>query len=316
MPNTNNHLTIGIDISKALLDVATYPDGQYKQFTNNKKGHKELLNWHDTLPAKLIVFEATGAYHRGLERFLGEHGLPYSIVNPRQARRFAEATGRLAKTDRVDALMLARFGELLEPAHSESKSQTLETLSELGAARRALAKDRTAAKNRRHNLLSPLLKRQVKRRLLQIETDIKAIDAACRQLIREDQPLARRFDILVSIPGLGEITAIIILAQMPELGNMDKRQTAALAGLAPITRQSGTWKGKSFIRGGRAHLRKALYMPALVACQFNHQLKQKYRKMIAAGKPAKVAITAIMRKLIIIANALIRDDRKWSESMT
>lgn len=305
--------TIGIDISKALLDVATYPQGEFKQFTNDTKGHKLLATWLASLEVKLIVFEATGAYHRRLERFLGEHELPFSKINPRQARRFAEATGKLAKTDRVDALMLARFGELLQPPHSESKSQTLETLSELAVARRALVKDRTAAKNRQHNLGQALLKRQASRRLKQIEADIAAIDEASRTLVSEDDDLNPRFNILVSIPGVGEMTAITILVEMPELGQMDKRQTAALAGLAPITRQSGTWKDKSFIRGGRANLRHALYMPALVAIRFNEELGEKYQTMTKAGKPAKVAITTIMRKLIITANALLRDNRKWSK---
>lgn len=309
-------LTIGIDISKALLDVATYPEEQYQQFTNDTKGHKALVKWLGSLNVKLIVFEATGAYHRGLEQFLGDRGLPFTKVNPRQARRFAEAIGRLAKTDRVDSLMLAKFGELLQPPHSESKSQTLVELAELVVARRALVKDRTAAKNRQHNLVSPLLKRQVNRRLKQIEADIKIIDEACLALVRTDQQLDHRYNILLSIPGVGSLTAIIILAEMPELGSMDKRQTASLAGLAPITRQSGTWKGKSFIRGGRTNLRQALYMPALVAIRFNQEMATKYKTMTEAGKPAKVAITAIMRKLIITANSLLRDDRKWSKIST
>jgi transposase len=306
-------VTIGVDISKALLDVATYPGDQYQQFANDTKGHKALVKWLSALNVKLIVFEATGAYHRRLECFLGNRGLPFSKVNPRQARRFAEATGRLAKTDRVDALMLAKFGELLEPPHSESKSQTLVELAELVVARRALVKDRTAAKNRQHNLVSPIIKRQITRRLKQIEADIKVIDEACLTLVKADQQLYHRFNILISIPGLGALTAIIMLSEMPELGSMNKSQTASLAGLAPITRQSGTWKGKSFIRGGRANLRQALYMPALVAIRFNDQLHKKYQEMICNGKPAKVAITAIMRKLIITANALLRDNRKWSK---
>ena len=306
-------VTIGIDISKALLDVATYPDGQIKQFTNNKKGHKALVKWFTSLLPKLIVFEATGAYHRGLERFLAERGFAFSKVNPRQARRFAEATGKLAKTDRVDALMLARFGKLLEPPHSASKSQTLDELDELLMARRALVKDRTAAKNRQHNLRSPLLKRQTKQRLKQVKQQIETIDVRCMELVQSDALLNKRYNILLSIPGLGALTAIIILSEMPELGTMDKRQTAALAGLAPVARQSGTWKGKSFIRGGRTNLRQALYMPALVAIRFNEEMAVRYETMIKAGKPAKVAITAIMRKLIITANSLLRDDRKWSK---
>ena len=311
------HITIGIDISKALLDVATYPIGSdgggFKQFPNDNKGHKALTKWLGALKVKRIVFEATGAYHRGLERFLAERGLPYCKCNPGRTRNFAKSIGKLAKTDRVDAKMLARFGELMQPPHSEIKSQTVEELAELVVARNGLIKDRTRTKNRLHNLVSPLLKRQAKRRLKQIAADIKVIEVACIALVKADDGLRHRFDILSSISGVGKITAIVMLAQMPELGTMDKRQVASLAGLAPITRQSGKWQGKSFIQGGRKTLRQALYMPALSACRYNRQLKAKYQTMVDAKKPKKVAITAIMRKLIIIANALIREDRKWSE---
>ncbi len=306
--------TIGIDISKALLDVATYPEGEINQFTNDTKGYKALVNWLADYNIENIVFESTGPYHRSLERFLGLKAMPFSLINPRHAKRFGQATGKLAKTDRADALMLAKFGKLMEPEQTAIKSQSLEELAELMAARRALMKDKTAANNRQHNLHSTLLKRQIKQRLKQIERQIVAIDARCHALIKHDARLCERQAILTSIPGLGTLTATIILCAMPELGSMNKRQTAALAGLAPITRQSGTWKGKSFIRGGRAHLRQALYMPALVAIRFNHELAEKYQAMIKAGKPAKVAIVAVMRKLIITANALLRDNRKWKNN--
>jgi transposase len=305
--------TIGIDISKAHLDVAAHSSGEVKQFTNNAKGHKQLARWLGRIDVKCITFEATGVYHRGLERFLCARGLPFAKVNPYQARCFAEASGKLAKTDRVDALMLARFGAVMQSPIKEAKSQTLEMLSELVCARRALVKDRTAAKNRQHNLQAGLLKRQIKQRLRQIDNHIAAIDVECLALVKSDDQLTNRYDILTSIPGIGSTTAIIMLAEMPELGTMDKRQTASLAGLDPITRQSGTWKGKSFIRGGRANLRHALYMPAMVAVRYNEELKTRLAKFIEHGKPFKVAITAIMRKLLITANALLRDNRKWSK---
>ena len=306
--------TIGIDISKALLDVASYPEGEINQFTNDTKGCKDLLTWLANYNVENIIFESTGPYHRYLERFLGQQGMPFSLVNPRYAKRFGQAMGKLAKTDRADALMLAKFGKLMKPEQTAVKSQALEELGDLIAARRVLMKDKTAANNRQHNLHSALLKRQIKQRLKQIEHQIKAIDARCQVLIKQDDSLCKRQDILTSIPGLGTLTATIMLCAMPELGSMNKRQTAALAGLAPITRQSGTWKGKSFIRGGRAHLRQALYMPALVAIRFNDELAAKYKSMIDRGKPAKVAIVAVMRKLIITANALLRDGRKWQNN--
>lgn len=306
---------VGIDISKAHLDVATFPDGEYCQFSNDNQGHKELGKWLLRFDFDRVVFEATGPYHRKLEQFLNAQQLVYAKVNPRQARRFAEATGKLVKTDRVDALMLARFGALLQPSETIGKTQSIEELSELVVARRALIKDRTAARNRLQCLTSSLLKQQVDLRLQQIKQDIKTIDLTCEKIIKSDDTLLGKAQIISSIPGIGPIATKTMLAEMPELGSMDKRQTASLAGLAPITRQSGKWSGKSYIRGGRANLRHALYMPALVAINHNKELKIVYQKMIAAGKPPKLAITAIMRRLIIIANALLRDQRKWTENI-
>lgn len=306
-------ITIGIDISKAFLDVATYPQGEMHQFANDPAGYRALNKWIRPQNVFLTAFEATGAYHRSLERALSTAELPYVRINPLKARRFAEATGKLAKTDRVDALMLAKFAAFLKPSPSKNKRQHVETLSELVVARQALVKDRTAVKTRMQTLASPILKRQAIQRLKLIQTQITAINIECLKLVAEDQELSRCMSILTSIPGLGEVTAIILLAEMPELGTMDKREVAALAGLAPITRQSGTWQGKSYIRGGRSRVRKALYMPALTAIRFNQQLGEKYIDLTSRGKPAKVAITAIMRKLIILANALIRDNRKWAK---
>ena len=231
--------TIGIDISKAILDVATYPEKGTVQFTNDKKGHKAFLKWIRLMDVKLIVFEPTGAYHRSLEQFLGIRNLAYTKVNPLHAKRFGESLGKLAKTDMADAKMLAQYGAILEPTPNDCKSQALVNLHELMVARKALIKDKTAAANRQHIQTITLLKRQLTRRLKQINADIAAIDKACREITNSDLFLKRRFAILKSIPGLGDITIHTLLAEMPELGSMDKRQAGALAGLAPITRQSG-----------------------------------------------------------------------------
>lgn len=295
--------TIGIDISKDRLDVHRLPDGVSRCFSNDAKGHRALL-------------EPTGAYHRALERALATAGLPVAKVNPRQARRFAEALGRLAKTDPIDAAMLARMGIALEPETRPAVSERLETLKELRAARQALVKDRTATRNRQNNLTVPLLKRQAAQRLRQIETQLAAVDREILNLIRADEILAQHLRILVSIPGISEITAVTMIVEMPELGTLEPRQAASLAGLAPITRRSGKWEGRARIGGGRAQLRNALYMPALVAVRYNPNLKRKYEELRQAGKPPKLALTAIMRKLIILANALIRDQRCWVSNLT
>lgn len=299
---------VGVDISKDHLDAHLHPNGLACRVTNDAAGHKQLLAWLRPWTTERIVFEATGPYHRLLERTLIKAGFPFAKVNPRQARRFAEATGRLAKTDRVDAAMLARLGALLKPEMRMPKSE----LTELVAARRGLVRDRTACLNRVKTQRLDLLRRQAAQRVKQLDRQIAAVDQLCRDLIATDAALAERLAILMSIPGIGEATAVAILADMPELGQLEHGQAASRAGLAPMARESSTWRGKSFIRGGRAQLRQALYMPALVALRFNAPMKAKYQELVAAGKPVKVAITAIMRKLIVLANALLRDGRKWT----
>ena len=307
-------ITIGIDISKDKLDGHRLPDGVAGEFANTPAGHKALIKWIGAGPVERIVYEATGPYHRAFERALGAAGLPLVKVNPKQARRFAEAIGTLAKTDRVDAAMLARMGVALSPDLTELPSKTLDQLKELHVARQALVKDRSAAKNRGKTLTLSVLKDQNRVRLRQIANQLVAIDRELGRLIKEDPLLKARFDILISIRGVAEVTAFAMLIDMPELGTLDNKQAASLAGLAPVTRQSGNWKGQAHIRGGRANLRQALYMPALVASRYNPDLKDIYDRLIAAGKRPKIAVTAIMRKLIVLANALLRENRKWVEN--
>lgn len=309
--------TIGVDISKDHLDAHRMSDGASCRFVNDKAGQTAFIAWigePEAVHGARIVYEPTGPYHRAFERRLADAGCALVKVNPRQARRFAEATGRLAKTDRLDAAMLARMGALLELEARPVRSPVLSDLKDLHMAREALVKNRTAARNRAKNLTLPILKRHNAEQLRQIERQIAALENYIMALIKAEPELARRFDILVSIPGVSAITAFALIIDMPELGTLGNAQAASLAGLAPIARQSGQWIGRSFIRGGRANVRHALYMPALVAMRFNPQLKAKYDQLIAAGKPAKKAITAIMRKLVVLANALLRNGRKWSQS--
>ena len=306
--------TIGIDVSKDRLDAFRLSDGQRLQVTNDKAGHRTLLGWIGRGDPPLVVFEATGPYHRQLEARLGAGSVPFAKVNPRQARRFAEATGRLAKTDRIDAAMLARMGAVLDLAGQAAPGKALLELRELAAARRALIKDRAAAKTRLGVAALPLVRLQLEARLRQIEAQLATIDTAMAERVAEDEEMARKRDILVSIPGIGETTALAMLVEMPELGTLGPKPAASLAGLAPISRQSGKWQGSERIRGGRAPLRHAIYMPALVAARFNPALKATYQRLRLAGKPAKLAITALMRKLVVLADALIRDNRKWTKT--
>lgn len=304
--------SVGVDISKDTLDVHLHPASLARRFANTQKGCCALIAWLAEVTVRRVAFEPTGAYHHGFERQLAEAGLPLCKINPRQARHFAEAIGRQAKTDAVDAAMLARLAALLEPPVRPVISAGLDEMKELHVARRALIKDRTAALSRDHTRRSALLKRQALQRLAQIERQIAAIDAVLRTFLAADPALKARFDILVSILGVGETPALIMLVEMPELGTLEHRCAASLAGLAPLARDSGQHRGKRFIRGGRAHLRQAIYMPALVAVRFNPSLKAKYDALRAVGKAPKPALTAVMRKLVILANALLRDNRAWS----
>lgn len=307
--------TIGVDISKDHLDAHRMSDGASRRFANDKNGHRAFLKWLDGKTGARIVYEPTGPYHRAFERKLAAEGLALVKVNPRQARRFAEATGRLAKTDRLDAAMLARMGAVLDLEARPVRTPILNELKDLHMAREALVKNRTAAKNRAKTLTLAILKRHNAAQFRQIERQLAAIEKEIMALVRADHDLAHRFDILVSIPGVSAITAFALLIDMPELGTLENGQAASLAGLAPVARQSGKWTGRAFIRGGRANVRQALYMPALVAMRFNPDLKAKYGQLKAAGKPSKIAITAIMRKMIVLANALLRDRRKWTPSL-
>ena len=303
--------SIGIDVSKDLLDVHCLGDGRAARFGNDAAGFRKLRAW---LPKAdgiaRVVYEATGPYHAALERRFGGE-LPLVKVNPLQARRFAQSKGTRAKTDAVDARMLAQMGAALDLVPQAPVSEALRELKELQVARAALIKDKTRLANRIKTQKLALVVTQGRARLTLIKRQLSAIDAEIRARIAAERPRARAFEILKSIPGLGAVSAAAILIECPELGALDRKQVASLAGLAPMTRQSGQWQGNAFIQGGRHHLRSALYMPALVAMRFNPDLKAKYQVLRATGKPAKVAITALMRKLIELANTLVKADRLW-----
>src|SRR6202046_4857594 len=233
--------TIGVDVSKDHLDAHRLADGATRRFANDKGGHKALIKWLAETPLNRVVFEPTRPYHRAVDRALGASGVPFVKVNPRQARRFAQ--GKLAKTDRLDAAILARMGSLLELEARPARSGGLFELKELYVAREALVKDRTAARNRGKALTLSLLKRQNAQRLEQIDRQIATVEAAILQIIEANVSLADRFAILISIPGVSNITAFALLIAMPELGSLEAGQAANLAGLAPIARQSGRWPG-------------------------------------------------------------------------
>jgi transposase len=303
---------VGIDISKDFLDVAVHPPGDTARFRNDAKGIRALIKWLVPRQAARIVFEATGAYHRLLERTLAGAGLPAVKVNPLQARRFAQAIGKFAKTDRCDAAKLAYMGAALQPEARPIVSETLDKMGEFITARDALVKDRTAALTRRHTVRDPMLKTQLAARLRQIEKQIVAVEKKLKELRLADPDVQARYEILISIPGVGDVTAYVLIVYMPELGGLDPGQAACLAGVAPLANDSGKSSGQRSIRGGRARVREALYMAAVNTMTHHPEYSVKYKALTKAGKEPKVALVALMRKLVILANALLRDKRKWT----
>lgn len=304
--------TIGIDISKTHLDAFRQEDQAARQFENTPPGIRALIRWLGQVPVARIVFEPTGPYHRALETALSGK-FPLVKVNPLQARRFAEACGTRAKTDAVDARILARMGAALKLEPDAPISDNHLVLRDLQVARTALVKERTRLRNRGHVQVNLVLKRQIKARLTLVERQLAELNAEITRHIASDEALQRKREILCSVPGLGPIAAALILTFLPEIGTLDRKRAGSLAGLVPHSRESGQWKGRSFIGGGRKPLRDALYMPALVAMRFNPDLKAKYAALRDAGKPAKVAIVTLMRKLVETANALVKADRKWTQ---
>ena len=303
--------SIGIDVSKDHLDLYCLDDGRSARFGNDAAGFRKLKAWlPDAGCIARVVYEATGPYHAALERRFGGE-LPLVKVNPLQARRFAQSKGSRVKTDAVDARMLAQMGAALDLAPQAPMSESLLELKELQVARQALVKDKTRLENRIKTQSVAFVVKQGKARLALIKRQLRDIDAEIQTRIGAETPRARAFEIIRSIPGLGAVSTAAVLIECPEIGTMNRKQVASLAGLAPMTRQSGHWNGQAFIQGGRHHLRAALYMPAIVAMRFNPDLKAVYDKLRSAGKPAKVAITALMRKLIELANTLVKADRLW-----
>jgi transposase len=256
--------------------------------------------------------EATGRYHRAAHIHLHGAGFQVSVVNPYRSRRFADVMGRLAKTDRIDAEVLARFGATIGPAATAPPSEVLTAIIELTVARRQIVQERIRLEHQKENVVSALIQSQIDARIVLCTRRCKELDAELLDLIRSEPRVARRFEILISIRGIGPTTAATLIAEMSELGSANAAQIAALAGVAPMNRDSGLHRGRRMIRGGRMGARNALYMTAIVAIRWNDGLKAFYDRLRAAGKSFKIAITAVMRKLLVLANSLVRENRLWS----
>jgi transposase len=307
-------LYVGIDVAKGDLDIAVRPEGQGWRVANDAPGIAALVARLDTLGPALIVAEATGGYERPLAAALAAAGLPIAVVNPRQVRDFARATGRLAKTDALDAQTLARFGEAVRPPARPIPDAQAQALAAVLARRRQVVAMLTAEQNRLHSAL-PAIQGHIAAHIAWLEDDLARIDAELAQTIAADPAWRERDALLRSVPGVGPVLATTLLAELPELGSLTRHEVAALAGVAPLNRDSGTLRGKRTVWGGRARVRGALYMAALVATRHNPAIRAFYARLCAAGKPKKVALVACMRKLLTLLNALLHHHTPWQERL-
>jgi transposase len=304
--------SVGIDVSKEKLDVCVLPSGEYLTVANSREGIRRLKRWLAHFDLALTVVEATGKWHRQLWRSLHSSAIPVAMVDPFKVRMFAKATGILAKTDRLDAAVLARFAAVMTPAIRPPPPQALEELAELVTARDAAIAEQTSLKNQLSVAKVAMLQRQLGKRIDRIAKDIATLEREILARIMANQSLARRYQILTSIPSIGPAVAATLIARLAELGALTDKQVAMLAGLAPIADQSGSHDGRRVVFGGRAGVRRMLYLAAVAAIRWNPQMSVFYRRLRQAGKPAKTAIVAVARKLVILANKLIADNRTWS----
>jgi transposase len=302
---------VGIDVSKSQLDVAVRPSGEMWVVTHDETGLGALVARLRTLGPTLIVLEATGGLEAALAGALAAAPLPVAVVNPRQVRDFARATGALAKTDRLDAQSLARFAEAVRPAPRPLPDAQAQELTALLQRRRQLVEMLTAEKNRRH-AAPPRVRRQIQAHIEWLQRQIRQFDDDLRELIRSSPLWRETDDLLRSAPGVGPVLATTLVAALPELGTLTRHQIAALVGVAPLNRDSGTLRGRRTVWGGRAHVRAVLYMSTLVAVRRNPVLAPFYQRLRTAGKVPKVALTACMRKLLTILNAMLKHRTRWA----
>lgn len=305
---------IGIDVSKAQLDVAVSPSGETTGFLNTDVGIGELVAWAQAFQPHLIVLEATGGLEVLATGRLTAAGLTVAVVNPRQVREFAKATGRLAKTDRIDAQVIAQFGQAIKPVPRPLKDEDTQQLNALLVRRRQLVDMLTAEKNRlsRGHLR---IQKDVKQHIAWLAKRIAKTDGELAAALKASPIWRAKEDILISAKGVGPVLATTLLCRLPEIGGLNRRQISALVGVCPFNRDSGSMRGKRSIFGGRADVRAALYRSTLAATRCNPPIKAFYDRLIRAGKLPKVALTACMRKLLTILNAMVKHQQKWQPQL-
>lgn len=308
---------VGIDVSKARLDVACLPAPAVmaSAFDNEAQGHAALLAWLRQTAPRLIVLEATGVYHRAVVAALATAGLPVVVVNPRHVRDFARAVGLLAKTDALDAAVLARFGTHINPTLRPLPDAQATMLADLLARRRQLVELHTAESHRLALAVAAQVQASIRAVLTVLKQQLKALDDDLDGLIRQCPCWLEKETLLTSVPGVGTHTARTLLGSLPELGQLSRQAVAALVGVAPLNRDSGTLRGKRTTWGGRRVVRTALYMAALVASRYNPVIRAHYQKLLAAGKAKKLALVACMRKLLVMLNAILRTKTPWRNAL-
>jgi transposase len=304
----------GIDISKDTLDVHVIPDGLSFSVSRDDKGLDDLAARLLPLAPQLVAMEATGGFETMVAAALNARGLPGVIVNPAQVRHFAQALGKRAKTDPIDAAVIAAFAEAVKPKARVLPDAETAALSELMARHRQLTEMLKAERARALRATSKRARQSIRRIIATLEAELESLDTDIDKTIRASAAWQVRVDLLQSVPGVGPTTARTLLAELPEIGSLTRREIAALAGLAPWTRQSGQWRGRSMIGGGRTTVRTSVFMAALVASRHNPVLKAFRDKLVQAGKPKIVAIIAVARKLLTILNAIVRDQKKWQNA--
>jgi len=299
---------VGIDCSKASLEVGAWPEKTTWSVTNDEAGVERLVSSLQGLEVGVVVIEATGGYERLAAAALYDAGLPVAVVNPRQARDFAKATGQLAKSDSIDCLVLARFGDAMRPECRPQLSPEHRQAGSMLARRRQLVDMRTQEKNRL-SAAQGTVSKDIKQHIEWLDNRIKDIERDLDKWLRDQ--CGFKFEILESVKGVGPNTARTLILELPEIGTLTRKQAAALAGLAPFNRDSGTMRGRRAIWGGRAGVRSALYMAALSASRFNPVFREQYQRLLAKGKPKKVALTAVARKLLTVLNAMVKNETLW-----
>jgi len=307
-------IVVGIDVSKDRLDVAVRPAGEHFVVPRDPQGLRELNARLTPLAPTAIGIEATGGYETVVTASLAAVGLPVVVVNPAQVRAFAQALGKRAKTDPLDASVIAHFVEATKPPLRPLPDADTQRLADLIARRGQIVEMMVAERQRQKRLTEKRILKSIVRLLAALQKELSAVEADIDDAVRGSPAWRDDEELLVSASGIGKTIARTLIAELPELGRLDRRGIAALAGLAPWTRQSGQWKGKSFIGGGRARVRAALFMAAMVAARHNPVLKVFHDKLVAAGKPKLVALVATARKLLTILNAMLRDRKKWQEA--